>query len=182
MADHFVYGLVDPMTEEIRYIGQSKEPVRRCQKHCSNPHSEGLLSWIEELQTQDQKPEVVVLEGPLNRKEAYRSEAAWIAKARDSEWPLLNIAPAPANVHTPPESSVKLPRRGGLPIEEVSNLTGYHPEHVRRLVREGRLEAYRIGRMWFVNPDSLDAYVEEMKQFPQSGPRSARQQGGAEEE
>jgi len=181
MTDHFVYGLVDPTTKDIRYIGQSKEPKRRCQKHRSNPHSEELASWIEGLQAQHQKPKVIILEGPLGRKEAYRREAAWITKARDNGWPLLNIATHPVNAHTPIEPSAKLPRKGGLSIEEASNQTEYHREHLRRLVREGRLDAYRIGRMWFVNPDSLAAYLEEMKQFPQSGPRSAREQGGEEE-
>jgi len=72
-------------------------------------------------------------------------------------------------------------RDGWLLVGEVVQRTKYHPEHIRRLIRQGRLEAVRVEGRWFVNPDSLAAYLEEMKQFPQSGPRP-RQRGGEEEE
>ena len=72
---------------------------------------------------------------------------------------------------------------GWLSTAEASSRSGYHVEHIRRLIRQGRLEAHRVGWMWFVNPDSLDAYVEDVKRYPQSGPRgeAIRKQGGGEE-
>ena len=67
---------------------------------------------------------------------------------------------------------------GWLSIQEASKQTGYHGEHLRRLIRQGKLEARRTGWMWFVNPDSLIAYLKENR-----GPLGPRhQQGGAEEE
>ena len=42
---------------------------------------------------------------------------------------------------------------------EAARLLGYTPQHVRRLVRDGRLEGTKIGRDWVILRDSISAYL-----------------------
>ena len=44
---------------------------------------------------------------------------------------------------------------------EAAELSGYHPEHLRRLVREGRIKARKFGIVWQIDRKSLLAYLEE---------------------
>jgi Helix-turn-helix domain len=48
-----------------------------------------------------------------------------------------------------------------LSITEASNLVDYHPDHLRELVREGKVKARKIVTVWQVSKSSLFAYVRE---------------------
>ncbi len=52
-----------------------------------------------------------------------------------------------------------LPERFLTP-EEVAAMTGLHPESVRRLCRQGRLPAAKVGRKWRFSPEVLERWVE----------------------
>jgi excisionase family DNA binding protein len=43
---------------------------------------------------------------------------------------------------------------------EATRLTGYHPERVRELAREGRVKARKFGVVWQVSKQSVLAYVK----------------------
>lgn len=60
-----------------------------------------------------------------------------------------------------------------LSVNEAAALSGYHPQHVRELARNGRVSARRFGRLvWQIERASLDAYVAEMRQRGEKrGPR-----------
>lgn len=45
-----------------------------------------------------------------------------------------------------------------LTVNEAAKLSGYHPEHIRRLVREGAITAKKFSIVWMVNRDSLLVY------------------------
>ena len=47
-----------------------------------------------------------------------------------------------------------------LPTREVATVLGFHPEHVRRLIRSGRLRARRVGGDYRVSLDDLWALLE----------------------
>jgi excisionase family DNA binding protein len=52
-----------------------------------------------------------------------------------------------------------------ISVAEAAELSGYHPQHVRDLVRDGRVNARRFGRRaWQVERASLVAYIEAMRQ------------------
>lgn len=51
-----------------------------------------------------------------------------------------------------------------LSVEEAADRTGYHPEYLRRLIRARRIKAEKKGLMWWVDPDSLDAYLKEAEE------------------
>ena len=54
-----------------------------------------------------------------------------------------------------------------LTVNEAAKLSGYHPEHVRRLIREGEVSAKKFSIVWMVNRESLLAYTKSQKKdFP----------------
>jgi len=63
---------------------------------------------------------------------------------------------------------------GWLSVEDASRLTGYHPEHIRRLIRQGAIRAQLVGLMYFINLGSLREYLEEGKRTNDGrfGPRN----------
>jgi len=49
--------------------------------------------------------------------------------------------------------------------DEAAQLSGYKQRWLAQLVREGKLEAVKVGRTWLIHKEKLLAYVEEMKQL-----------------
>jgi len=45
--------------------------------------------------------------------------------------------------------------------KEASKLTGYAKDYIGQLCREGRVQAQRIGRAWFVNLESLRSHKSQ---------------------
>jgi excisionase family DNA binding protein len=53
-----------------------------------------------------------------------------------------------------------------LSVEEAVELSGYHPQHIRDLARDGRVTARRFGRRaWRIERGSLLEYVESMQEL-----------------
>lgn len=86
---HSIYGLVDPHTKKIRYVGKSKHPEKRLSGHLLNKSLRGknLSEWLECL---DKKPELIILASGLTPKEAHLREAFYIDKLLSEGAPLLN--------------------------------------------------------------------------------------------
>lgn len=59
-----------------------------------------------------------------------------------------------------------------LPVGRVAVVLGFHPEHVRRLIRGGRLRARRVGGDYRVRLDDLWPLIEARHRQP--GDRRAR--------
>ena len=53
-----------------------------------------------------------------------------------------------------------------ITTKEAIELSGYHPDHLRRLIRAGEVEAKKFGIVWQVNRKSLLNYLEEASQSP----------------
>ncbi len=51
-----------------------------------------------------------------------------------------------------------------LTVEDVADRLQIHPETIRRWLREGRLDGYRISRRggWRVRPESVEKMLDEM--------------------
>jgi excisionase family DNA binding protein len=60
-----------------------------------------------------------------------------------------------------------------LTVNEAAELSGYHENYIRRIVRAGKLEARKFGPVWQVYRDSLLAYLEaaEESQDGRWGPK-----------
>jgi excisionase family DNA binding protein len=61
-------------------------------------------------------------------------------------------------------------------IKEVSEKTGYNEEYLRRLIRQGKIEAIKVGQAYLIRKDSLEKYLAEIRdsEDARSGPRSKR--------
>ncbi len=63
-----------------------------------------------------------------------------------------------------------------LSVDEAAEKSGYHPNYIRRKIRDGEIKAEKKGLMWWVDPDSLAAFVAKMKAIDdgRAGPKQDR--------
>lgn len=47
-----------------------------------------------------------------------------------------------------------------LSVSDAAKLSGYHPEHIRTLIRSGRVEGRKFAIVWQVNRRSLMTYLK----------------------
>lgn len=52
-------------------------------------------------------------------------------------------------------------------VREVARRLGVHPETIRRLIHDGRLDAVRIGRVLRVEASALESFLERQRVKPQ---------------
>ena len=104
----FIYGLVDPRTSFVRYVGLTTSGMRRPKRHKSeHVGSQSRIMWVKELQSLGLDFEIVVLEEipdphspaitPMwvhvkrNLTRLPEAEIWWIAYGRARGWPLTNV-------------------------------------------------------------------------------------------
>lgn len=92
MADKvYIYALVDPRYNDIRYVGKSLKPQLRLKQHINEKAcNRGKISWIEDLKKSELVPEMRILETCDERNWDER-ERWWIKYGRENGWELLNL-------------------------------------------------------------------------------------------
>jgi excisionase family DNA binding protein len=61
-----------------------------------------------------------------------------------------------------------------LTTEEAAEVSGYHADHIRRLIRAGRLKARKFGPVWQVSRTGLREYLETTEKLgAKRGPKRA---------
>jgi excisionase family DNA binding protein len=50
-----------------------------------------------------------------------------------------------------------------LTVNEAAKLSGYHPEHIRRLVRQGAINAKKFSIVWMVSRKSILSYMKSQE-------------------
>jgi hypothetical protein len=50
-----------------------------------------------------------------------------------------------------------------LTVREAVKLSGYDPEHIRRLVREEKVKARKVSIVWLVDRKSLLSYIGKVQ-------------------
>lgn len=86
--DYIVYGLADPRTHDLRYVGKSTIGLRRAAQH-DDPYrmardtNKKKVNWIKELQKQGLKPVLVIIE-ICELEKLYAAEQRWIAEYRST--------------------------------------------------------------------------------------------------
>lgn len=56
-----------------------------------------------------------------------------------------------------------------ITVAEACDVSGYTPQHIRLLIRQGLISARRAGGIWLVEASSLRSYIASN---PKPGPRS----------
>lgn len=46
-----------------------------------------------------------------------------------------------------------------ITTQEAAKLSGYHPEHLRRLIRQEKIDAQKFGIVWQIDKQSLLDYL-----------------------
>ncbi len=93
MARFIVYGLFDPRTQELRYVGKSCQGLKRPRKHSAPSQLKKqthTARWCSELAAQRLRPEIEVLEEHLGAETLYDAEQFFIAYFRSIGCRLTN--------------------------------------------------------------------------------------------
>lgn len=60
--------------------------------------------------------------------------------------------------------TVELDDMEWIDLAEASELAGYHPDHIKRLLRRGLVRGRKRGG-WWVDKESLEAYIVTMQEL-----------------
>ena len=63
-------------------------------------------------------------------------------------------------------SSVEPERESLYSVREVASQLGVHPETIRRLIHDGRLDAVRVGRVLRVHKRAVDSFLVRQRIKP----------------
>ena len=89
---YFVYELVDPRTDEVRYVGITANPSIRLRQHILGYKATGVkLAWLQELRDAAVKPVMRILEKVTTWEEVKEREKHWIRKYTDQGYNLVNV-------------------------------------------------------------------------------------------
>lgn len=86
----YIYGLIDPITAEVRYIGKSIRPKERLTNHMNEVSNCHRSHWLQSLKSIGLKPEMVILEELDGASDWQAVERKWIQYGRGAKWPLTN--------------------------------------------------------------------------------------------
>ena len=94
MSKYIIYGLVDPITNEIRYVGKSCKGLERPKEHMwpfSLKNKSKKNSWIKKLMAVGLKPSIVVIETCGLQESLDEREIYWISFYRKINKNLTNM-------------------------------------------------------------------------------------------
>lgn len=78
-----VYGLIDPASDELRYVGKSINGMRRAKVHVYRKNEKGHCgNWVRSLRAQGLRPDILVIETLETDVELDDAERFWIAYFR----------------------------------------------------------------------------------------------------
>lgn len=87
----YIYALIDPRTNEVRYIGKTTDPKGRLYEHTKKSDlATHKAHWINQLRAEGLRPRMEILEETTAAKWEKR-ERHWIAYGKAQGWRLTNI-------------------------------------------------------------------------------------------
>lgn len=105
---HIIYGLTDPSTGAVRYVGKSTSGLKRPRGHsCPSRLRDGThrSNWILSLKRSGLRYGIRILENCAAAEQLADAERRWIAHGRAAGWPLTNICDGgegcPGSVRSP---------------------------------------------------------------------------------
>ncbi len=90
-GETFIYTLIDPRNQQVRYVGYAQDPKERLRKHITSSKrlSSHKACWIKSLLKLKLKPEMEIIEC-VNVKDRDKQEKYWIAYYRSLGFDLTN--------------------------------------------------------------------------------------------
>lgn len=85
-----IYGLIDPRTSMVRYVGKSIRPEQRLANHMNDRSVTWRTNWLAELRHLGLRPELVTLQVLQPGEDWAAAERWWITEGRINGWPLVN--------------------------------------------------------------------------------------------
>lgn len=150
-----IYVLRDPETKRVHYVGKSTRPGDRLGNHlCGSPRdvTSPKGQWVQALRARSLKPEMCIVEtGSV--EDGDELERKWIAFFAGKGEPLLNVANRP-RVKT--ESTELLPEM--LTGRQAAIRKGVAESALRKALADGRLVGQRMGTVWMICIEDLDAW------------------------
>lgn len=108
MSKFELYGLFCPYTDEIKYIGITKNGLKkRLNDHLKRPTNEFISSWFNDLKLDNKIPNIKLIKECISYEELLQSEIDEIRKCRELKIDIYNIAdggdinPMLGKTHTP---------------------------------------------------------------------------------
>lgn len=103
-----IYGLLEPRTSVLRYIGKAKCPNKRLRAHIAEAKRGSAFKddWIRSLLRSGSEPALMALEHS-NKSEIDDAERFWIASLRAAGAKLMNVADGGDGGALPPKSRAK---------------------------------------------------------------------------
>jgi hypothetical protein len=98
----FIYVLKHPVTNEIRYVGLTRFPVKRLNNEINYPHTNHLRNWVNSLKRELLKPVMELVE-ETEEGLACDAERKWIAEMRARGCRLLNFTDGGERGYTYPD-------------------------------------------------------------------------------
>ena len=124
MAQAFIYALMDPRTEEVRYVGKAVEPLRRLSQHLNHPTNLGMAMWFTEMEWDGVEPTLIPLE---QTKHWQDRERFWVAYMWQRGEQLLNRTPGGDGVEGPKSTEWR------KHIGDAQRGKKKAPEHAKRI-------------------------------------------------
>lgn len=152
-----IYGLADPMSDEVRYIGKSCSGLKRPKAHVAraarsaNTHA---ARWVRQVLARGQRPTVRVLDVADCAADLEAIERGWIAQARECGWRLTNITAGGTGGRGGWNKGLKHRPETVEKIRAATQANGYrHSPEIRALISKSKLGRKKIdGRMVRVQP------------------------------
>lgn len=86
----FIYGLIDPYSFKVRYIGKTVRLKERLQNQLNEKANTYRSHWLQHLKSKGKKPIQVVLQTLDDSEDWQAAEIKWISIAKKYNWPLVN--------------------------------------------------------------------------------------------
>jgi excisionase family DNA binding protein len=61
------------------------------------------------------------------------------------------------------QSHIGILINGHVTVQVAAEVTGYNIQYLRRMLRSGKLRGVKIGQMWLIEMDALEAYLKHVE-------------------
>lgn len=138
-STNWIYGLIDPRTKLVRYIGKTACGMFRPLQHAYRTVRTNTYCgrWLRQLATLDLEYEITILEQLPSENALNAAEIWWIAYGRALGWPLTNLTSGGTGASTGAANVAKRPEVRAKISKASSGRT--HSESAKQLMRAARL-------------------------------------------